>query len=108
MSKLEENFKIKQVEVGEKKKVSDAQAVIVGVEKDKVEIENQKAITEAQNCTEIQKNVDEKLTSVQKDLDEAIPLVEKAQAALGNLDIDEFRTMKAYAKPPKKIVSNFL
>ena len=33
--------------------------------------------------------------------------MEKAQAALGKLDIDEFRTMKVYAKPPKEIVSTF-
>ena len=49
VSKLEEDLKIKQVEVEEKKKVSDAQAEIVGREKAKVEIENQKALIEAQN-----------------------------------------------------------
>lgn len=107
VSKLEEDLKIKQVEVEEKKQVSDAQAEIVGKEKAKVEIENNKAEVEARNCAEIQKNVDEKLTSVQKDLDEALPLVEKAQSALKGLDIGEFRTMKSYAKPPKEIVSTF-
>lgn len=107
VSKLEEDLKISQVEVEEKKKVADAQAEVVGKEKAKVEIENQKAETEAKNCAEIQKNVDEKLTSVQKDLDEALPLVEKAEKALGGLDIGEFRTMKSYAKPPKEIVSTF-
>ena len=107
VSKLEEDLKIKQVEVEEKKKVSDAQAEIVGVEKAKVEIESEKAEIEAQNCAIIQKNVDEKLTSVQKDLDEALPLVERAQNALNGLDIGEFRTMKAYAKPPKEIVTTF-
>jgi dynein heavy chain len=108
VSKLEEDLKISQVEVEEKKKVSDAQAEIVGKEKAKVEIENDKAEAEAKKCAEIQKNVDEKLTSVQKDLDEAIPLVEKAQTALKGLDIGEFRTMKAYNKPPKEIAQTFV
>ena len=108
VSKLEEDLKISQVEVEEKKKVSDAQAEIVGKEKAKVEIENDKAEAEAKNCAEIQSSVDEKLTSVQKDLDEALPLVEKAQSALKGLDIGEFRTMKAYNKPPKEIIQTFL
>ena len=97
VSKLEEDLKIKQVEVEEKKKVSDVHADIVGVEKAKVEIENQKAIIETQNCAEIQKNVDKKLTSVQKDLDEALPLVEKVQDALGMLVMElgsRFQEMK--------------
>ena len=108
VSKLEEDLKISQVEVAEKKKVSDAQAEIVGKEKAKVEIENDKAEAEAKRCAEIQKNVDEKLNSVQKDLDEAIPLVEEAEKALKGLDIGEFRTMKAYNKPPKEIIETFL
>jgi dynein heavy chain len=108
VSKLEEDLKVKQVEVEDKKKVADEQAEIVGKEKAKVEIENEKAEKEAKNCAQIQKIVDEKLTSVQKDLDEALPLVEKAQEALKGLDIGEFRTMKAYNKPPKEIVQTFL
>ena len=107
VAKLEEDLKVKQVEVEEKKKVSDEQAEIVGKEKAKVQVENDKAEAEAKICAEIQKNVDEKLTSVQKDLDEAIPLVEKAQEALKGLDIGEFRTMKSFAKPPKEIVQTF-
>ena len=108
VSKLEEDLKISQVEVEEKKKVSDAQAEIVGKEKAKVEIENDKAEIEAKNCAEIQISVDLKLNSVKKDLDEALPLVEKAEEALKGLDISEFRTMKAYNKPPKEIIETFL
>jgi len=108
VSKLEEDLKISQVEVEEKKKVSDAKAEVVGKEKAKVEIENDKAEKEAKNCAEIQKNVDEKLTSVKKELDEALPLVEKAKEALQGLDIGEIRTMKSYAKPPKEITQTFL
>jgi dynein heavy chain len=107
VSKLEEDLKVKQVEVEEKKKVADEQAEIVGKEKAKVEIENDKAEVEAKNCSEIQKTVDEQLTSVQKDLDLALPLVEKAQEALKGLDIGEFRTMKAFAKPPIDVVNAF-
>jgi dynein heavy chain, axonemal len=107
VAKLEEDLKISQVEVEQKKKVSDAQAEVVGKEKAKVEIENDKAEVEAKNCAEIKINVDIKLKSVQKDLEEALPLVEKAQEALKGLDIGEFRTMKAYNKPPKEITQTF-
>jgi hypothetical protein len=47
------------------------------------------------------------MSSVQKDLDEAIPLVEKAQAALKGLKIEDFRLMKALKNPPPDIAKTF-
>lgn len=75
-------MKIFAVEVEAKKKVADAQAEIIGVEKAKVEIENEKATIEANKCAEIKKNVDAELAVVQVELDAALPLVQKAEAAL--------------------------
>jgi dynein heavy chain, axonemal len=49
VSKLEEDLKISQVEVEEKKQIADKQAEIVGKEKAKVQIENDKAEVEAKN-----------------------------------------------------------
>ena len=51
VSKLEEELKVFQVEVEEKKKKADEQAEIVGTEKAKVEIENDKATVEAEKCS---------------------------------------------------------
>jgi len=52
-------------------------------------------------------SVDAELNSVQKDLDAALPLVEKANAALGGLDINDFRNLKALKTPPGAIEKVF-
>ena len=100
---LEDELKVKEVEVKEKKEKADAQAEIVGREKAKVEIESNKANEDAKACAEIQERVEAKMASVQKDLDEALPLVERAQEALKGLDIGEFRMMKSFTSPPKEV-----
>lgn len=79
---LEAELKIFAVEVEAKKKVADEQAEIIGVEKAKVEIENDKANIEAEKCAKIKKEVDAELAVVQKELDAALPLVQRAEAAL--------------------------
>ena len=87
---LQEELKIKAVEVEAKKKVADEQAEIIGVEKAKVEIENDKANIEAAKCAEIKERVDAELAIVQKELDAALPLVQKAEAALAGLNVKDF------------------
>ena len=79
---LEEELKIFAVEVEAKKKVADAQAEIIGVEKAKVEIENNKANIEAEKCAKIQSEVEAEMAVVQLELDAALPLVQKAELAL--------------------------
>ena len=103
VSKLEEELKVFQVEVEEKKKTADAQAEVVGKEKAIVEAENEKASEEAAKCAKIKVEVEAESSKVQKELDMALPLVEKAQAALGGLNIKDFNTMKAFKSPPKDI-----
>jgi len=82
VNKIEEELKVFSVEVEAKKKVADEQAAIVGVEKEKVEKQNDIATVEAEKCAVIAKEVAEKSAKVQADLDAALPLVEKAKAAL--------------------------
>jgi hypothetical protein len=48
----------------------------LGVEKSKVEIENAKATTEAENCAVIKAEVEGKKADTERDLAAAIPLVE--------------------------------
>ena len=73
VSKLEEELKVFSVEVEAKKKVADAQAEIVGKEKEKVEAQSNIANVEAEKCSKIKVEVETEKTSVQKDLDEALP-----------------------------------
>jgi dynein heavy chain len=107
VAKLEEDLKLKSVEVEAKKKEADEQATIVGAEKVKVEAENAIAEEEAGKCKYIKDTVEAKMSSVQKDLDLAIPLVEKAQLALAGLKITDFRDLKALKKPPAAVSDVF-
>jgi dynein heavy chain, axonemal len=100
-------LKIKAVEVEAKKKVADEKAEVIGVEKAKVEIENNKATIEADKCTKIQTDVDAELAVVQKELDAAIPLVEKAEKALAGLNIKDFQFLKSLPSPHPAIETVF-
>jgi len=104
---LEEELKVKQVEVDEKKKAADIFAEEVGREKAKVGAESDKANEEAAKCATIQKNVEEQRESCQKDLDAALPLVEKAEEALKTLNKKDFQEAKALANPPPAVADVF-
>lgn len=58
VAKLEEELKVKSVEVAEKSKLADEQAEIVGKEKVKVEAESAKAAIEADKCAVIKREVE--------------------------------------------------
>jgi dynein heavy chain len=107
VAKLEEDLKIMSVEVEAKKKSADEQATIVGGEKAKVEVENEKAEAEAVICTKIKTEVEKLVKEAQESLDKAEPLVAKAEAALAGLDINDFRNLKALKKPPEAINETF-
>lgn len=62
----------------------------MGIEKEKVEKENAKASAEANKCSVIKKDVEEKKASTQADLDAAVPLVEEAKAALDSISKKDF------------------
>lgn len=107
VGKLEEELKIMSVEVEAKKKSADEQATIVGVEKAKVEIENNKAEAESVICNKIKNEVETLVKNASESLDKAEPLVAKAEAALAGLDINDFRNLKALKKPPEAINETF-
>lgn len=107
VGKLEEELKTFMVEVEAKKVVADEQAAIVGKEKAKVQIENDKAEVEATNCAQIKVSVEAKMAGVQKDLDIALPLVAKAEEALQGLDVKELQMMKSFKTPPKAVETVF-
>jgi dynein heavy chain len=107
VAKLEEELKIFAVEVEAKKKMADEQAEIVGGEKAKVEVENDKAEVEAVAVGKIKVAVEAEMASVQKDLDAALPLVEKAKKALDGLNVKDFQNLKALKSPPAAIDQTF-
>ena len=87
---IEEDVKVKQIEAEIKKKEADEFATTVGIEKEKVEKENSKANEEAEKCSVIKRDVEEKKSSTQADLDAAVPLVEEAKAALDSISKKDF------------------
>lgn len=100
VAKLEEDLKIKTVEVEEKKASAEVFAAQVLKEKTIVTEESEKANIEAAGCEIIQREVEEKQSSCKADLDKAIPLLEKAQEALNGLQKKDFTELKGFAKPP--------
>lgn len=72
------------------KKSADEFAEVVGTEKAKVEIENQKAKIEQDNCGQIKADVEQRKSATQKELDDAIPLVEQAKEALNSIQKKDF------------------
>lgn len=64
VAKLEDELKIFAVEVEAKKKLADEQAEIVGGEKAKVEVENDRANVEAEKCSKIKVAVEAEMASV--------------------------------------------
>ncbi|OMJ82808.1 hypothetical protein SteCoe_16405 [Stentor coeruleus] len=100
VAKLEEDLKVKTVEVEEKKASAEIFAAQVLKEKTIVTEESAKANIEAEECEKIQKEVEEKKASCETDLAKAIPLLEQAQEALNGLQKKDFGEMKGFAKPP--------
>ena len=103
VANLEEDLKVKQVTVEEKKASADAFAEQVGKEKAIVTEESDKANAEAAECEIIQREVEEKKASCESDLAKALPLLEKAQDCLNTLEKKDFTDLKSYAKPPAGI-----
>lgn len=90
VAKLEEELKVKSVEVAEKSKLADEQAEIVGKEKVKVEAESAKAAIEADKCAVIKREVETESKTVKAELAMALPLVEAAMEALKVLNVKDF------------------
>lgn len=75
-------------------------ALQVGVEKEKVNAENESAKVEADKCAVIAKEVSEKQAVCEKELAAAEPLVAQAEAALDTLNKKDLGETKSLKKPP--------
>jgi dynein heavy chain len=107
VAELEASLKVSSVEVEKIKAAADEQAKIVGAEKEIVDAEAEKANAESAKCAIIATNVAAEMESVQKDLDAALPAVEKAEAALGGLQVKDFQMLKALNNPPAAVNQTF-
>ena len=97
---LEEEIKVKSVEVEAAKTNADEIAERVGGEKTKVEGAAAAANEEAAKCNIIAASVGKMQVDCERDLAAAIPAVEKAEAALNNIDRKGLQELKALGKPP--------
>ena len=72
----------------------------MGVEKEKVNAENEAAQVEADKCAVIAREVSEKQAVCERELAAAEPLVAQAEAALDTLNKKDLGEAKALKKPP--------
>jgi dynein heavy chain len=97
---MEEELKIKSVEVAEKKEKAEEIAEVVGKEKAIVDAEASAAAIEGEKCDAIAKEASAIQVSAETDLAKAEPAVREAEAALDTLDKKELGECKGMAKPP--------
>jgi len=97
---LEEEIKVKSVEVEAAKSNADEIAEKVGGEKTKVESAAAGANEEAAKCSVIAESAGKMQVDCERDLAAAVPAVEKAEAALNNIDKKGLQELKALGKPP--------
>ena len=97
---LEEEIKVKSVEVEAAKANADEIATQVGGEKTKVEAAAANANEEAAKCAVIAENAGKMQEDCERDLAAAIPAVQKAEAALENIDKKALQELKNLGKPP--------
>ncbi|MEW5298846.1 MAG: hypothetical protein WDW36_001923 [Sanguina aurantia] len=74
----------------------------VGIEKEKVNAENEAAKVEADKCAAIAREVMEKQASCERDLSAAEPLLLQAEAALDTLNKKDLGEAKSLKKPPRR------
>ena len=97
---MEEELKVKSVEVAEKKEKAEGIAEVVGKEKAIVDAQAAAAAVEGEKCDAIAKEAGEIQQSAETDLAKAEPAVREAEAALDTLDKKELGECKGMAKPP--------
>eukprot|EP00698_Gefionella_okellyi_P005145 TRINITY_DN1471_c0_g1_i4.p1 TRINITY_DN1471_c0_g1~~TRINITY_DN1471_c0_g1_i4.p1 ORF type:complete len:2448 (+),score=753.76 TRINITY_DN1471_c0_g1_i4:538-7881(+) len=97
---LEEDLKVKSVEVEEKKEAADAFAEQVGREKANVEEETANANREQLKCEKIAVEVTSQQAECAKQLAEAEPAVKRAEAALDTVTKKDLGETKVLKSPP--------
>jgi len=97
---LVDQVKIKSAEVEIAKTKADEVAEVVGGEKSKVEIAAAAANDEAAKTSVIADAASTMQADCERDLAAAVPAVEKAEAALNNIDKKGLQELKSLGKPP--------
>jgi dynein heavy chain, axonemal len=97
---LEEELKIKAVEVAKAKEAADELMEKVGAEKAKVGEEARKAGIEAEVCAGIAERAGIQQRDCEADLAKAEPAVKAAEAALDTLNKKDLGELKSLGKPP--------
>jgi dynein heavy chain len=100
VSVMEEELKVKSVEVAEKKEKAEGIAETVGKEKAIVDEQAAAAGVEGDKCDVIAKEASAIQVSAETDLAKAEPAVREAEAALDGLDKKDLGEAKGMAKPP--------
>eukprot|EP01028_Stygiella_incarcerata_P003513 TRINITY_DN1708_c0_g1_i1.p1 TRINITY_DN1708_c0_g1~~TRINITY_DN1708_c0_g1_i1.p1 ORF type:complete len:4499 (-),score=1316.34 TRINITY_DN1708_c0_g1_i1:2775-16271(-) len=100
---LEEDLKVKQVVVAEKKANVDKLLKEIAQESAVVQKENEKATEEELKCNTIQVEVSKLQQDAQRDLDSALPALQAAEDALNTLNKKNLTELKSFPKPPKEV-----
>mmetsp|Transcript_34548 Transcript_34548/g.103510 ORF Transcript_34548/g.103510 Transcript_34548/m.103510 type:complete len:2592 (+) Transcript_34548:5875-13650(+) len=100
VGQLEEDLKVKSVEVEEKKAACDAMIPKLEEEKAKATEEAAKANVIAADATEKEVSVTKLKAEIERDLAAAEPALVKASAALDGLDKKDLGELKSLGKPP--------
>jgi len=103
VGELEEQIKVKQVEVENKVNEAEVLSETVGREKSICEKEGADAATEKASCETIQVEVTQKQEDCERDLAAALPAVAKAMAALDTITKKDLGELKSLKKPPSGI-----
>jgi len=100
---LEEELRMKMIEVEQKKSEADALTVKVKAEKDVVEEESAKANETATECAKIAEAVKQQQEDCERDLARAEPAVAAAEEALNTLNKKDLTELKSLKTPPAGI-----
>lgn len=103
VGELEEQIRVKQIEVEQKVREAEDLSETVGREKAVCEKEGAEATVEKGKCEIIQAEVTQKQEDCECDLAAALPAVGKAMAALDTITKKDLGEMKALKKPPAGI-----
>jgi dynein heavy chain len=104
VEELQANLVKEQATVEEKMAATAALLTRVGADQLVVGEEKEKAAVEEEKCTAIATEVTEFQNQCAKDLEAAEPIIAAAEAALNSLDKGSLTELKAFASPAKEIV----
>ena len=103
VQKINEELKVIEVEVNEKKDKADGVAEVVGKEKEVVEKENEKAKKKEIQCNKKAAEVEKLAQQCNADVKKLQPMVDAAKKKVQNLEESKLNEMVNYNKPAGKV-----